>query len=514
MKCLQNRRIQPKPHDERFGAMTSRAKGARRPMPVQGGGIGGSGFVRNYSSREQVVLILSSSFILTLLLGVQLYLGFRMNNIGIADDPQLFSHLDKGLGPAQDAEGAAGNLTPPPPKRDWSPIVRLIGEGNGDQTDKKVGPELGPIFRCATKPTFRQNKLIFVHVFKTAGSTIRNFFDAYSDWCFAGWAIIVGCATVDVDTIGSNRRKLFSHDDEPTAHSNVGDIWNATNPIPGEPPCCLKRTWNRTGSKRWEMDVENRYVAQELDIIGGHLPLGVEDVWKNTTYLSSEVQDSIGVMYLTFIRNAVDKLVSGTSYKTKNPTIDGVVDKIRTDVEQYLARGEYQAKYGEYFITPRQKKEYARREVTLTAEESTIEQMANLLEYNVVVGATERMSDSLHLLQSLIDKDGEATELFEEFGMVSSDVVSNQTKAKKDKPKLTEGMKKRAEDFDGGGNKDDGEVPLVINPSRLSTRAIVQKLKEDDKLFLDVLEFVRYEQQITDFALALHLRQFKKAGPR
>lgn len=458
--------------------MIGRVKGGRRSSAVQGRLIGGSIFARNYSSREKAILstTLSALFILTLLLGVQLYLGFRMN-LGISDGSPFVSHLSN-------------------PEKEWS-------SGNMDeQIDKNIGPNVDPIFRCTTKPTFRRNKLVFVHVFKTAGSTIRNFFDAYSDWCFAGWAIIVGCATVDVDTIGSNRHKgLPLHDDD--------DIWNATNPIPGEPPCCLKRTWNRTGTKRWKMDVENRYVAQELDIIGGHLPLGVEDVWKNTAHLSSEIQNSIGVTYLTFIRNAVDKLVSGTSYKTKDPTVDGVVDKIRTDVEQYLARGpgEYQAKYGEYFITPRQKKEYTRRGVTLTAEESSVEQMANLLEYNVIVGATERMSDSLHLLQSLIDEDGEATELFEEFGMVSSDGASN--KINNDKPKLTEGMMKRADNVDTGGNKDDGEVPLVINPSKLSTRSIVRKLKEDDRLFLDVLEFVRYEQQITDFALALHLRQFK-----
>ena len=361
--------------------MISRVKGGRRSSAVQGGFISRCISPRNYSSREQAILIttLSSLIILTLLLGVQLYLGFRMN-LSIADSSPLVSHL------TTKEEGRDS-------VRDSSPIVLLAGA----RTNTNIGPNLDPIFRCTIKPTFRRNKLIFVHVFKTAGSTIRNFFDAYSDWCFAGWAIVVGCATVDVDTIGSNRRKGQSLPDD--------DIWNATDPIPGEPPCCLKRTWNRTGAKRWKMDVENRYVAQELDIIGGHLPLGVEDVWTKTAHLSTEVQNSIGVSYLTFIRNAVDKLVSGTSYKTKDPTVDGVVDKIRTDVEQYLARGEYQAKYGEYFITPRQKKEYAQREVTLTAEESAVEQMANLLEYSVIVGATERMSDSLHLLQSLIDEE-------------------------------------------------------------------------------------------------------------
>ena len=267
--------------------MNSRAKGSR----------GLSGFVRNCNSREQAILILATVIILTLLLVVQLYVGFHMN-LGIADQTDT-----------------AGT--------------------------QQVGPaNAGPIFRCATDPTFRRKKLVFTHVFKTAGSTIRNFFDAYSDWCFAGWAIVVGCATVDVDTIGSA--------------GNTGDIWNATNPIPGEPPCCIKRSWNRTGTKRWKMNMENRYVARELDIIGGHLPLGVEDVWKRTAHLTAEIQDDIDVTYLTFIRNAVDKLVSGTSYKTENPTVEGVVDKIGVDVGQYLARGEYQAKYGEYFITPQQ----------------------------------------------------------------------------------------------------------------------------------------------------------------
>jgi len=484
--------------------MSSRAKGGRGTTSIHAGGLGGSGFVRNYNNREHATLFLATVFILALLLVVQLYVGFRMN-LGIADDPQLvarLSKLDNELGLVHDAAGGG---------RDAPPIFQLTG--NGDRTNKdgtgaqQVGPNIGPIFRCATNPTFRRNKLAFIHVFKTAGSTIRNFFDAYSDWCFAGWAIVVGCATVDVDTIGSNRRKELPPIDATSNDGDVGDVWNATYPIPGEPPCCLKRTWNRTGTKRWKMDVDNRYVAQELDIIGGHLPLGVEDVWKNTAHLPREIQGDIGVTYLTFIRNGVDKLVSGTSYKTKNPTVEGVIDKIRTDVEQYLARGEYQAKYGEYFITPRQKKEYAQQGGTLTAEELSVEQMANLLEYNVVVGATERMSDSLHLLQSLIDEDGEATELFEEFGMVALDGASNNTNS--DKPKQTEGMKKRAEKIDTGGKKDEDEVPLVINPSKLSTRSIVRKLKEDGKLFLDVLEFVRYEQQITDFALALHLRQFR-----
>ena len=154
--------------------MISRGKGSRRSSAVQGGFIGRYISPRYYAS-EQAILIttLSSLLILTLLLGVQLYLGFRMN-LGIADSSPLVSHL------TTKEEGRDS-------VRDSSPIVLLAGA----RTNTNIGPNLDPIFRCTIKPTFRRNKLIFVHVFKTAGSTIRNFFDAYSDWCFAGWAIVV-----------------------------------------------------------------------------------------------------------------------------------------------------------------------------------------------------------------------------------------------------------------------------------------------------------------------------------
>ena len=95
--------------------MNTRAKGGR----------GLSGFVRNYNSREQAILILATVFILSLLLVVQLYVGFHMN-LGIADQMQT------------DTAG-----------------TQQVGLAN-----------IGPIFRCATNPTFRRKKLVFTHVFK------------------------------------------------------------------------------------------------------------------------------------------------------------------------------------------------------------------------------------------------------------------------------------------------------------------------------------------------------------
>jgi len=451
---------------------------------------------RHRISSTSIIIVIASVVGIVLILLAQLYLGALMHR-GVGGEsvyPKIVVGGESSRRPALPHVVASSRHNNTSARAQYEPIIPATATTAG-------GPLLQPIFQCDDRPTFRQNKLVFVHVFKTAGSTIRNFFDAYSDWCFAGWAIIIGCATVDIDTIGSNGIGK-------NGNGAAAEYWNATHPIPGEPTCSMKRTWNRTGSRRFKMNVDNRYVARELDIIGGHLPLGVEDVWQNTEHLTNEVGGDVSVTHMTFVRNALDKLVSGTSYKTANPTVDGVVAKIRSDVENYLADARYQNKYAEYYITPRQKKEYAERDVILSAEESAVQQMANLLEYNVIVGATERMSDSLLLLRTLIDENGEAAELFEEFGMAPEQGRSKEHTEHKSRPRLKEGMVARAERTEAEPTGEN-ELPLVINPSELSTRSIVRQLKKDAMLFLDALEFVRYEQQISDFALAMHIRQFK-----
>jgi hypothetical protein len=118
------------------------------------------------------------------------------------------------------------------------------------------------------------------------------------------------------------------------------------------------------------------------------------------------------------------------------------------------------------------------------------------------------MSDSLLLLRTLIDENGEATELFEEFGMAPEEDRSKEHTKHESRPRLKQGMMARAERIEAEP-AGESELPLVINPSELSTRSIVRQLKKDAMLFLDALEFVRYEQQISDFALAMHIRQLK-----
>uniref|UniRef100_A0A7S4M7W9 Uncharacterized protein n=1 Tax=Odontella aurita TaxID=265563 RepID=A0A7S4M7W9_9STRA len=53
-----------------------------------------------------------------------------------------------------------------------------------------------------------------------------------------------------------------------------------------------------------------------------------------------------------------------------------------------------------------------------------------------------------------------------------------------------------------------------INEASVPTSQLVETLRKGDgKLFAQILDYVRYEQQITDLALAMHLRQHRGTFP-
>ena len=106
----------------------------------------------------------------------------------------------------------------------------------------------------------------------------------------------------------------------------------------------------------------------------------------------------------------------------------------------------------------------------------------NILAYNVTVGIVERMSESMEMLQYLLDGDGEATPTFREFGLKERDEEAR------------EGRR---------GNR-----------SPVSASALLEHLRKDEEFYGKLLEYVKYEQQITDFALDVHVRQHESIRQR
>jgi len=130
----------------------------------------------------------------------------------------------------------------------------------------------------------------------------------------------------------------------------------------------------------------------------------------------------------------------------------------------------YYQNYASYLITPYQKNIQG-----LDRNSRTQLILENLVKYNVIIGVVDRMSESLELLYNVIDRKHEMTRLFEHFGM----------------------------------NKPKDKKKVVVNQSRFSTSAILNELKKDEEFFPLLVEYVKYDQMIVDFARRIHLLQYE-----
>jgi hypothetical protein len=89
---------------------------------------------------------------------------------------------------------------------------------------------------------------------------------------------------------------------------------------------------------------------------------------------------------------------------------------------------------------------------------------------------TERMPASLEILHYLIDSDDGARDLFEAEGMPNK------------------------------GGQQISEV-RIRNPAEIPTSAVLSELAKDPVFYIKLLEYVKYEQQVTEFALQIHIHQ-------
>ena len=380
---------------------------------------------------------------------------------------------------------------------------------------------------AAAAPSRR--KVLFVHIYKTAGSTMREFFNEYSRLCGAGFAVLVGCADLEAEADDD-------HGDDSGAGRGGGGggvgLFAGTKPYKKDDrmkrrkvPCHLRRSLGRDGSMSEAVTnvtiprVTGEYLGERFDLIGGHLQLGVGAVWTDAADSEGRSREreeaggggglrdgdddnlryvddgSPGLTNVAFFRNAVDKYVSGVSYATKAKAGRPlpVIAKVRELLPAKLALGEYAAKIREYLITPHQRRRYGDAGIDPSAEEQAVRAMMNLLDFDVLVGIAERMSESLSMLEPLMDPEGAVPEVFAKYGRA--------------------GGPTRPADGEGGDGAEANRTLKTrkANVNGLSTSYLVEILKKEDKfLFMDILEYTKFEQQITDFSLALHLRQEKE----
>jgi len=221
---------------------------------------------------------------------------------------------------------------------------------------------------------------------------------------------------------------------------------------------------------------------EHVDVFAGHYPLGAMTLipsW-SVYHPDNEIgEDSSQVQYMSFFRDAVSKFVSAKMYH-RTGTKEEHVKRIKNEIEKNVLEGRYYEKYSRYLISPDQREYMKQNGIKLNIEQRTNLICNNLLKYNVLVGIMERMSESMELFQHVLDSKDEVVDLFVQYGM--------KTKDGKDAPT---------------------SVSRASNVNPISTSSIVEELEKDEHIYPMLKEYVKYEQQITDFANVIHARQYE-----
>jgi hypothetical protein len=305
-----------------------------------------------------------------------------------------------------------------------------------------------------------QHKLVFVHNFKTAGSTIRAVLGAYAHYCKTAIALVVSCTTLSYDSMSHSSAKWKNNRGRRKGSSCALKLLETRDNtlLDGYPHNNINTTL-----------LENHHV----DILAGHVPIGSDAKW------NYEDGKHVRVTYFTMFRDSVSKYVSGVLFKSrdKHLSLNETVAMIKTRVMEDRKYGNYYERYSGYLISPKQWHDFQRAEVSFGHANAANLVMSNLVDNNVVIGLVERMAESLELLQYLIDSDGSMSEMFQYFGM-------------KDK----------------SGNV---KQTVQINKSQMSTSDVVAELEKDPKFMVELRDYVKWDEKVNAFARDLHMRQYQ-----
>lgn len=311
-----------------------------------------------------------------------------------------------------------------------------------------------PMWQCNDPNALegRKKKLVFVHAFRTAGSTIKAILQGYAKACHAGAALVVFCQAV-------------------SWHSLIQGNWVNGEGYRKRGQCQMRRALSRDGTEVEDMKFFNSsFLENNVDTLAGNIPLGIESGWKDE---SGELVDT---QYIVFFRNPVHKYVSGTLYNRRGLNLNETVTMIKKRVNDAVGQNNFYDKSASYLITPAQNAVFYKYGFGLSHEEDTSLAMANLVNKNVLIGIVERMSESLEMIQYLIDEEGLTTPMFEYFGMKHANGTMRDVK---------------------------------VNRSPISTAAVVDELEKDESFMKILRDYLKWEYRVHKFALEMHMRQYE-----
>lgn len=341
--------------------------------------------------------------------------------------------------------------------------------------NKAIG--LQPIWSCVKKmnESFvpvnnsfvdRETKLVFVHISRSAGYTIRALLRGYSSFCNAGITLVNQCADLGIEFMSGND----SWSNGKGSHAAGRTCWLASAVPRGEARQLLEvSTPSLSTSSLTDMNI---------DIVAGSVPIGCLDKLHNNEGKPSNV------MYIVFFRDPLSLLVSELLSKMKqirggpNFSVDEAVSQISLFVDERMKSKynslRYYEKYSNYLLTPTQKAWVEREGVDWTPERRVNLTLRNLYDRNVLVGIVDNMSQSLSIISFALDKTDKAEKLFRFFS--SEETLSKVTNH------------------------------LI---SKKLTETVIRQILLDDKLSIKMDEYLQYAKVIYDHALQIHANQLE-----
>jgi hypothetical protein len=314
-----------------------------------------------------------------------------------------------------------------------------------------------PLWLCSDyvlRPRERVKKLIFLHVKRAGGTTVRALLRAYAYMCHASFVTIGRCENLGREFL----------DGEENWSNVYGSVPNAGR------PCLLSWSENRSGhvlSEGRGRVSTDFLMKNEIDIVSGTVPYGCDESWQNKDGKQVEAQ------YVVLLREPLTKYVSEFLYEHRmiNLTVSESVPLIRRKIQEEAANGTYHNVYSKVLISPAQKSWMAFERVPWTNERKLNLSLSNMVNQNMIVTIMEKVPQSFVLLQYLLDGVREVPSIFRYFANME---------------KINE--------------------PLGINYMN-RTRDVLAALRSDEELMRVLRELLKYEQTIYDWGVRVHEAQ-------
>lgn len=352
-----------------------------------------------------------------------------------------------------------------------------------------------------SEPSYSKNHTVFafIHVYKTAGTTLRKFFHEYAYTCHKTWISLATCTNVEALSIIS------------------GERWK---------PCQIEEVANGRKQKKEQYNhpklknfvhprlatykkVDNKFMENDIDIYGGHVRIGTGD----SMFPSSLEQR---VRYIVFLRDPKERFVSGVLYqnkvKNKVHTLEQIVARVKEEVINNRAQDKYWDKSLSYLLTPKQMVENdhlnvgklrssvvttmntAQSDSSFVAETRAKLAIHNLRTFNTIIGMTENMHESMSILKQVFLHDHSASlndagqKVFAKYTPIKEIMLHDNSTSVKGGVQANKSVK--------------GEV---------STDSVIEELATDKRFTPIFEEYVKYEQMITDYAWKMHNLQYRAA---